>query len=102
MSVDIESGKVISVEGNKCPKGEAYAGSESVNPVRVITSTVLTKGLSVKMVPVRTDGPIPKARIFEAMRIIRQTVLERPVRVGDVIVKDMLGTGINLISTRDA
>ena len=101
LSVDIENGRVISVTGEKCPKGKLYAVSEIENPVRVITSTVLTERLALKMIPVRTSQPIPKAKIMEAMAEIRKIRVKKPLRIGDVIVNNFLGPGVNLISTRE-
>ena len=101
LSVDIESCKVIRVDGSKCPKGEKYALSEVENPVRVLTSTILTIGLPLKMVPVRTDHPIPKSDLKNAMEEIKKIRLNRPVQAGTVIVKNILGLEANLITTRD-
>ena len=72
LSAEIESGEVVKVSGNLCPKGLPYASSEIENPTRILTSTVLAKGLSLKMVPVRTDRAIPKPRILEAAQEIRK------------------------------
>ncbi len=102
LTVDIEDCKVKSVQGHKCPKGEKYAAAEVENPVRVLTSTVLTRGLDIKMLPVRTDRPIPRAKLMEAMRLIRELRVEKPVRTGDVIVRDFLEIGVDLVATRDA
>jgi len=101
LSVTVENGKVIKVEGNKCPKGEQYAVDETENPVRVLTSTVLTEGMHLKMVSVRTDGPIPKGILFKAMEEVKKVRLDRPVKVGDIIIKDLLGSGVNLVATRE-
>ncbi len=101
LRVDIENRKVVKVSGNKCPKGEKYAITEFENPLRILTSTVLTKGLPVKMVPVKTDGPIPKGRIMDVMGEIKKIILDRPVRVGDVIADNISGLGVNLVATRD-
>ncbi len=100
MTVDIENFKVIRVTGNKCPKGEEYAISEIENPARILTSSVLSQGLGLKMIPVRTDKPIPKSRIFEAMEEIKKVRLSRPLNTGNVIVKNFLGLDVNLIATR--
>ena len=100
LEVDIENCKVVKVSGHKCPKGEQYAITEVENPLRILTSTVLTKGLPVKMVPVRTDGPIPKVRIMDVMGEIKRIILDRPVHIGDVIADNVLGLGVNLIATR--
>jgi CxxC motif-containing protein len=101
LSIEIESGKVVKVTGNLCPKGIPYATCEIENPMRILTSTVLTNGLSIKMIPVRTDKPIPKPRLLDAMKEIRKLKLDKPVHVGDVLVSNFLSLGVNLISTRD-
>ena len=102
LEVDEEGGRVIKVTGNKCEKGEVYAKQEIENPMRVLSSTVLAKGLNLKLVPVRTNKPIPKARIFEAMAEIRKIKLDKPVKAGDVIVKNFFGLDADLIAARAA
>lgn len=101
LEVDVENCRVIKVRGNKCPKGEEYAVAEIENPVRILTATVLSEGLSLKMVPVRTDAPIPKTRLFEAMEEIRRLKVNKPHQPGDVIINNFLGLGVNLIATRN-
>jgi CxxC motif-containing protein len=100
LAVTVEKGKVIKVEGQKCPRGEKHAVDEMENPVRVLTSTVVTEGLSVKMLPVKTDRPIPKTRLFKAMEEVKKIRVSQPTRVGDVVVKNFLGLGVDLIATR--
>ena len=102
LSVDIENCKVVSVEGNKCPKGIVYAKTEVENPVRILTTTVLTDGLEMKTIPVRTDKPIPKTELFKAMDEIRKLRVKEPVKTGDVIVSNFLNLKVNLIATRDS
>jgi len=102
LSADVENGRFVKVEGNKCPKGETYAASEVENPQRILTSTVMAKGLSLKMVPVRTDKPIPKLRLREGMDIVKKARIVSPVRAGDVIMAHFLGLDVNLVATRDA
>lgn len=99
---DIDNGKVISVTGNKCLTGEDYAKSEVENPVRILTSTVLAYSLPLKMIPVRTDRPIPKAVIFKAMEEIKKVKIIKPVCAGDVIVENFLDLKVNLVATRDS
>lgn len=100
LSVDIENCRVVKVSGNECPKGEKYAASETENPMRILASAVLAEGLPLKMVPVRTDKPIPKARLMDAMGEIKKMRLSEPIRAGDVIAANFLGLGVNLIATR--
>lgn len=102
LSVDIENCRVIRISGNECPRGKDYAVSEIENPLRVLTSAVLAEGLCLKMVPVRTDKPLPKSRIFEAIDQIRKIKIDKPVSAGDVIKENLLGLGVNLIATRGA
>lgn len=102
LSVDIENCRVVRVSGNKCPKGEGYAASEVEHPARTLTSAVLAKGLRLKMVPVRTDKPIPKDKLKEAMQEIRKICIDHPVKCGESIRKDFLGLGVDLIATRTA
>lgn len=102
LTVDVENSKVIKVTGNECPKGEVYAVSEIENPVRILTSAVLCRGLSLKMLPVRTDKPMPKSMTFEAMREIKKIKVKRPLNTGGIIVKNFLGLGVNLIAARRA
>ncbi len=101
LSVDIENCEVKSVDGAKCPKGTAYAIAESRNPSRILTATVLAEGLSLKLVSVRTDRPIPKKDLFRAMEEIQKMRIAAPVRCGDVIVGDFLGLGVKLLATRE-
>jgi len=100
LEVDMDS-KPVRITGGKCPKGEKYAISEIENPERVLTSSVLTEGLALKMVPVRTDRPIPKKDLFKAMEEIKKIRLRKAVAVGDIVVKDLSGTGANLVATRE-
>ncbi len=100
LSVDIEDNKVVKVRGAKCPKGIIYAASEIDKPVRIFTSTVLAEGLSMKLVPVRTDKPIPKKDLIKAVEESRRVKIVKPVKVGDSVVDNFLGPGIRLIATR--
>lgn len=93
---------MVKVSGSKCPKGETYALSEIENPVRVLTSCVLAEGLLLKMVPVKTDKPIPKAKLMEAMAQIKKIKIHKNVSMGDIIIENLLGLGVNLIATRDS
>lgn len=100
LEVDVKGGHVIKVTGNKCEKGINYATQEVEDPRRILTSTILSEGLDLKMVPVRTDKPIPKDKLFAAIQAIRKIRLGHPVKAGDVVVKDLIGLGADLISTR--
>ena len=96
-----ENGEIRSVEGNTCPRGEVYAKTELTNPTRVITTTVRTKG--GKMVSVKTNGAVPKERMFECMEIInRLHPLDEVCEIGNVIYENILGCGVNVVATSSA
>lgn len=101
LSVEAENCRVVKITGSECPKGEKYAVSEIENPTRILTSTVLAEGLPLKMIPVRTDRPIPKSDIPKAMREIKKIRVKQFLRMGDIVIRDFLGIGVNLIATRD-
>lgn len=101
LTVEVEDGQVVKVSGNECEKGVKYAVSEIENPARILTTTVLTRNLPIKMIPVRTDQPIPKNRIFDAMAAVKTLRVSGQVKVGDVLARNFLGLGVNLIATRD-
>jgi CxxC motif-containing protein len=102
LSVDIENCKVISVKGAKCPKGTGYAISETEEPARILTATVRTEGLALKLVPVRTNKPIPKKDLQKAMQEIKKIKITNPIKAGDVIVENFLGIPVKLLATREA
>ena len=90
-----------SVTGNDCPRGAEYGKKELTAPTRVITSTVKVRGGLYSRCPVKTAAPIPKGLIFEAMKLLDNVELQAPVRVGDVVVEDICGTGIAFIAARN-
>lgn len=100
LSVDIEGCTVSNVRGAKCPRGVLYAAAEIENPKRIFTATVLTEGLSLKLVPVRTDKPIPKKDIFKAAEEVRKMIVRQPLKTGDVIAENFRVPGVRLIATR--
>jgi len=100
LKIDIQNGLVMKVSGNQCSRGEKYARQELENPLRVLTSMVRCAGLELHMAPIRTPNPIPKAKMLEAMKIIRDFKLTKPVNCGEVIIKNILETGVDVIVTR--
>ncbi len=98
--VDTGSGELV-VSGNQCRKGEEYAHDEIINPTRSLTSTVATIFPDFPLLPVRTDGEVPKDKIFEIMDIINSILVEKRLRPGDVVLEKIPGTGTPLIATAD-
>lgn len=92
VTVTLDGDKIISVEGNTCPRGKEYAITECTAPVRTLTTTVrCTDG---SLLPVKTARPIPKHKMMEAMAVINSATAALPVSVGDVIIKGLFGTDV--------
>ena len=92
-------GEITDITGNTCKRGEVYARSEVKNPVRTVTSTVKVEGGRAYSVPVKASDASPKAKMKEAMEEINKASIKAPVKVGDIIIKSIAGTGISLVAT---
>lgn len=97
-----DNNEVISVTGNTCPRGDKYARQECTHPERMLTSTVKVEGGRLPVLPVKSASPIPKEMLFDAMKEVNKVTLKAPVTFGDVAVKDILGTGIDIVVTNEA
>ncbi len=100
--VEMEGGEVVSVSGNTCKRGDTYARKEVTNPTRIVTSTVKVEGGSVVMVSVKTKNDIPKGKIFECVRALKDVTVKAPIRIGDVIIENVAGTGVDIVATKNA
>ena len=94
-----EAGQVTGVSGNRCPKGADFAKSEIAHPVRTLCTTVRTVYKDCPVLPVRVDGTVPKEKIRDAMNAIGQITVDRPAGIGDVVLEDLLGLGVNVVVT---
>ena len=101
LTVELEGNEVISVIGNTCKRGDDYARKEVTNPTRIVTSTVKVANGVLAAVSVKTEKDIPKGRIFDCVRALKDVTVTAPVHIGDVIMKDVAGTGVNVIATKD-
>jgi len=95
-----EGGKIISMEGNKCEKSEEFVRQELIEPMRIFTTTVRIEGSRWPVIPVRTDKSVPKRLFPRIMRQLRRVELRAPVNILDVVVRDVLRTGANIVATR--
>ena len=93
--------EVRSVTGNNCPRGDKFAHQELTCPTRVLTTTVAVSGGDETLLPVRTAEAIPLALHVQVMDLIRGLVIEAPVRMGDVVLENLLNTNIDLIASMD-
>ncbi len=94
-----KSGGVIKVSGNTCKRGEKYAIQEMTCPMRTLTSLVKVRGGEGPLCPVKTADAIPKAMIDAALEAVRGVCIDAPVRIGDVVIPNIAGTGVDLIAT---
>ena len=101
LTVEMEGNEVKSVSGNTCPRGDAYAKKELTNPTRIVTSTVRVSGGKLAMVSVKTQSDIPKDKIFDCVKALKDVEVPAPVKIGDVIVENVAGTGVNVIATKN-
>lgn len=92
--------KIISVKGNSCPRGEAYARSEAIDPQRMVTTTIRIHHASLPLLPVITSKTISKSKIFEVMEVCKHLEVEAPIEVQSILVKNIAGTGADLIASR--
>ena len=120
LKVDEES---FAVTGNSCPRGAVYGANELRSPVRVVTSTVIVEGPARRLpetspdkgrgtgeagggvmprrLPVKTDRPIPKGKMFEVMAEIAKLRVKAPVAVGEVLIPNVAGTDGNVVATKN-
>ncbi len=95
-----EENNDMKVSGNQCKRGLTYGVKEVTNPTRVITSTVKVNHPIHRRMPVVTKGAVPKGMMLDVMKEINLIELELPIMVGDMIIGDVLGTGINIVASR--
>ncbi|ALM76033.1 DUF1667 domain-containing protein [Thermococcus barophilus] len=102
IEVTMERGKITEITGYTCPKGREYAIQEITAPRRIIMSVVRVKGGIFPTVSVKTDKPVPKGLIPEIMKKLADVEVKAPVNIGQIIIKNILDTGANIVATRPA
>ena len=91
----------LNVSGNTCPRGEVYAKQELTHPTRTLTSTVRVVSELEAMLPVKSNKPLPKEKIFEAMEVINKTCVKAPIKLGDVVIKNIFGLDVDIVATKN-
>ena len=100
LHVDLNAaGEIENVTGNTCKRGPGYAQAEITNPTRSFHSTVRVEGGRTPLVSVKSAGPVPKRLLMDCARATRGVNINAPVAIGDVIVPDVCGTGVDLVAT---
>ena len=101
ITVEMDGDEVVSVTGNTCKRGDVYARKEVTDPTRIVTSTVRVIGGKADMVSVKTKEDIPKGKIFDCVKALKGVEVEAPVKIGEVIVPDVAGTGVDIVATKN-
>ena len=101
LDVTREGDTILKVDNCGCKRGEEYVKAELTDPRRMVATTVKIKGGVHPLLPVYTAKPFPKPRIRELLNVLQQVELFTPVGMGDVVVKDALGTGIDILASRE-
>ena len=91
-------GASMKVTGNTCKRGEEYAKKELTCPVRTLTCTVAVEGGERPLVSAKTAGEIPKADLLRSMQFVRRLTVKAPVKQGDIIIRDFMQSGVNLVA----
>ena len=97
-----EGKEIQSIEGHQCKRGETYASDEFIAPMRIFTSSVRVTGANTPLVPVRSRSPIPKGMLLRCVAQLRDIELKAPVSLYDVVIPDILGSGIDIVTTAAA
>ncbi len=100
ITIDYDDRGIISVRGATCKRGEKYARQEIQDPKRTIATLVKVKNGKEPLVSVRTKDPIPKDRIFDVEKEIKKVELEAPVGMHQIVVKNILNLGSDIITTK--
>ncbi|MFO7815910.1 MAG: DUF1667 domain-containing protein [Halanaerobiales bacterium] len=101
VTLEVENDEIVNIEGYECPTGKEYAINEYKNPTRILPSTIRVKNGEFPLVPVKTAEPIPKSLLIEAMNVIAKMQVQAPVDIGEVLINNILNTGVDVVATRN-
>ncbi len=101
VTVEAEGKEIKSITGNTCPRGADYVTKELTDPRRIVTSLVRVRGGELPVVSVKTAADIPKDKIADCIKVLKDIELHAPVRMGDVVAENVCGSGVNVIATRE-
>lgn len=91
----------MNISGNQCKRGEIYVRNELSNPTRILTTTVKTIFPEIPRASVKTSEPIPKGLLMEAMKEINKVTIEKEMKIGDVVIENILNTNVNIVLTKE-
>ena len=97
-----DNNEVVSVTGNTCKRGDSYARQECTHPERMLTSTVKVTGSRLPVVPVNSAKPVPKELLLNCMQESTRVTVQAPVHIGDVVLANILNTGVDIVGPNNA
>jgi CxxC motif-containing protein len=100
LEVESDDDQIVEIRGFTCKKGKEFAEWEFHDPRRMVTTTVEVTGALWPRLPVKTTAPIPRDRVLELCTALREVRVAAPVRLGQVVLADALGTGVDVVATR--
>jgi len=98
--VENVNGELV-IEGHSCNRGEEYAREEFIAPKRILTTTIRVENGFLPLIPVRSNTPIPKEKLQETLKEIAGTKVKAPIKMGDILIKNVIGLDANIIASRD-
>ena len=101
LSVQMKGTEIVNVSGNTCKKGDEYARKEVTNPTRIVTSLVKVKNGNIAVVSVKTKEDIPKSKIYDCIKELKNIEVEAPIKIGDVILSNVAKTGVDIVANRN-
>ncbi|MDO5564195.1 MAG: DUF1667 domain-containing protein [Eubacteriales bacterium] len=101
INVIISNNNTLEIDGYTCEKGEIYARKEVTNPTRIVTSSVYVNGGDKITLSVKTANDIPKSKIIDVIKELKNIKVNAPIKVGTVILNNVANTGVNVVATRE-
>ena len=101
ITVNMEDSNILSVTGNTCPRGDAYARKEVTSPTRIVTSTIRVTGSAAAVGSCKTKSDIPKSKIFDVIADMQKVSVPAPIKIGDILIKDVAHTGVDIVATQN-
>lgn len=101
LNITFDGDKIGNISGNRCKRGSAYAQEECTAPKRMLTSTIKVTGGIHPLVPVKTERAVPKQLIMQCMDEIHKLQVSAPVKIGDVVLENICGTGVNIVASEN-
>jgi len=100
MLVKTDGKKLETIEGYRCKRGIDYARSETLDPRRMLTTSILVNNGEWPLVSVKSSKPIPKNKVFPVLKEIKKKKINAPVKTGQIIIKNIADTGIDILATK--